>query len=472
MKLNHDFGWDDLQYQAVPLPEDILKLKWSGRFDDARKAIRIRLSQPGLPHAQQARLAVELKNLDHMEARYSLADADVLPMIQTKLPDFTQEDVEQLILEGRLEWIFRDGARWFMPNTVSNFFRNSPEYWPHMEGGDPRSSFSDEIFDGLQHGDSMHAHIHLRHDFSVKPEAFQQGKTLKLHLPLPLQRQQIHDLKVHAVSPAPVRMPEDGDIQPTVYFEGVYPQEQVFSVEYSFENITPYVDLSQVNPEDVAAALERDGLPEDAREHLGELAPHILFTPYLKALAEELRGEETNPLLIARRFYDYITTHLVYTYVRDYASLDSIAELMAINGKGDCGMQGILFITLCRICGIPARWQSGLYAGPNDIGEHDWAEFYVPSVGWVYCDPSLGRFAKIRNQEFRWNFYFGNIEPYRVPTNCGFQAEFNPPGQFLRRDTVDNQTGEAEYEDRPLYTGFSYDYFDQGIRLMPHIKGE
>ena len=216
--------------------------------------------------------------------------------------------------------------------------------------------------------------------------------------------------------------------------------------------------------------MEREGLPEDVQQYLGEFAPHIVFTPYLKALAEEIRGDETNPLVIARRIYDYITLCLRYTYVRNYSSLDSIAEVMAINGKGDCGMQGILFIALCRICGIPARWQSGLYSGPNDVGEHDWAEFYVPSVGWVYCDPSLGMFAKLRNQEFRWNFYFGNIEPYRVPTNCGYQTEFTPKMNHLRKDIVDSQNGEAEYEDTPLYKDIYYDYFDQGIKLMPHIK--
>ena len=36
--------FEDLQYQAVPLPEDILKEKWSGHFDRVRTMIGSRLA--------------------------------------------------------------------------------------------------------------------------------------------------------------------------------------------------------------------------------------------------------------------------------------------------------------------------------------------------------------------------------------------------------------------------------------------
>ena len=35
---------------------------------------------------------------------------------------------------------------------------------------------------------------------------------------------------------------------------------------------------------------------------------------------------------------------------------------------GDCGVFALLFITLCRIAGIPARWQSGLAVRPGRVG--------------------------------------------------------------------------------------------------------
>ena len=48
----------------------------------------------------------------------------------------------------------------------------------------------------------------------------------------------------------------------------------------------------------------------------------------------------------------------------------------------------------------------------------------------------------------RWNFYFGNLEPWRMPTcSRAFQQEFNLPRRFLRYDPYDNQSGERREPD-------------------------
>lgn len=45
----------------------------------------------------------------------------------------------------------------------------------------------------------------------------------------------------------------------------------------------------------------------------------------------------------------------------------------------------------------------------------------------------------------RWNFYFGNLDPFRVPLNSDFQHAFYPPRTHLRADPYDSQSGEVEY---------------------------
>lgn len=119
---------------------------------------------------------------------------------------------------------------------------------------------------------------------------------------------------------------------------------------------------------------------------LEEQAPHIVFTPYLKELRDELAADETNPIILARRFYDFVTTKVMYSFMREYFTIECIPEYCAINLKGDCGVQALLFITLCRMSGISARWQSGLYVTKYYTGCHDWAQFYVAPYGWVFAD--------------------------------------------------------------------------------------
>jgi transglutaminase-like putative cysteine protease len=140
----------------------------------------------------------------------------------------------------------------------------------------------------------------------------------------------------------------------------------------------------------------------------------------------------------------------MYSFVRPYFTIPAIPTYAVTGLKGDCGIHALTFITLCRALGIPARWQAGLYVNPRSIGNHDWAQFYVAPYGWLYADCSFGGAAWRAGAEERWDFYFGNLEPFRMPSNSDFQFEFNPAKKFLRCDPYDNQNGEVEYEHRGL----------------------
>lgn len=181
----------------------------------------------------------------------------------------------------------------------------------------------------------------------------------------------------------------------------------------------------------------------------GAGAPHSVHRVFAGTAAEILGGER-NPVRKARKIYDFITTRVLYSFVRSYLLMENISEYAAKNLKGDCGVQAILFITLCRMAGIPARWQSGLVVSGLHTGCHDWAQFYVAPYGWVFADPSFGGSAYRQGDLERWNYYFGNLDIYRMPANSAIQSEFEPPKKQLRADPVDSQTGEIEYEDRGL----------------------
>ena len=168
-------------------------------------------------------------------------------------------------------------------------------------------------------------------------------------------------------------------------------------------------------------------------------------------MAKEIVKDETNNLIKAKLIYEYITTHITYSFVRNYYTIPNIPEYAALGGKGDCGVQALLFITLCRCVGIPACWQAGLYVTPQDIGNHDWARFYIAPYGWLYADCSFGGSAYRNGDQERWQYYFGHLDPFRMPANSEYQYDLYPPKQFIRQDPYDNQTGEAEFEDRGLY---------------------
>jgi len=135
---------------------------------------------------------------------------------------------------------------------------------------------------------------------------------------------------------------------------------------------------------------------------------------------------------------------VTYAFMRDYFQFDDHGEFCAVNLKGDCGLQALLFIILCRISGVPARWQSGMSIDEDYVGSHDWAQFYLPGWGWLFADPSYGGGAYRAGSSERHQFYFGNLDPMRMAATRVYQAEFEPKKQQLRMDPFDSQSGEIE----------------------------
>ena len=298
----------------------------------------------------------------------------------------------------------------------------------------------------------------IRSTIQAKKEFEEVGRKVRVHLPIPKVYQQVKSVEILASSPEITYVaPEDAD-QRTVYFETELKEDQEFMVEYTYDYHIDYVEL---DPAKVSA--------EQPTFCLEEQAPHIRFTPYLQELAKELMGDETNPVVIARRFYDFVTTKVMYSYMREYFTIECIPEYCAVNLKGDCGVQALLFITLCRIAGIPAKWQAGLYVTDYYTGCHDWAQFYIAPYGWAYADCSFGGSAWREGEYDRWNYYFGNLDIFRMPSCSEVVKEFDPPKKWLRGDPVDNQRGEFEYEDHGLL--YSQLEVKQELISMEDIEG-
>jgi hypothetical protein len=206
-----------------------------------------------------------------------------------------------------------------------------------------------------------------------------------------------------------------------------------------------------------AEAVPFDGSDSSASQALGE-GPHIVFTDRIKKLADELVGTEVNPVIKAKRFFDWITENILYSYAREYSTLRNISDYCLTHRYGDCGQHALLYMTLCRYSGIPARWQSAWFTVPGKQDIHDWVEIYIQPYGWVPADPDMGIFAyryytrlSVEQRRQLRDFYFGGLDQYRMAANAGHCLELAPPKLWYRSDNVDFQRGEAEWEGGNIY---------------------
>jgi len=75
--------------------------------------------------------------------------------------------------------------------------------------------------------------------------------------------------------------------------------------------------------------------------------------------------------------------------------VQSPAETLEKN-SGSCRDFATLFMEVCRLLGLAARFVSGYMYSPEITGPmsmHGWAEIYLPGAGWVGFDPSWGILA-------------------------------------------------------------------------------
>lgn len=426
-----------LKSLVCPLPLDIARLRDAGQIEEALDMIEARLRQP-LPDLLRARLEAERRLLPQLKGAYTLTGEALTEELRSRVPDFDASELKTLAERGLLDFIYLDGVRLYHEDTAGSLVKSQPDL--HRRAGN------------VPGGEALEGVIRrmMRHDlkcaFRLRSETRITGldgvTPCRIHLPLAARSMQQEPASDIACSlPIDRVSPEDAP-QRTVYLEQSLTTGSEITLEYTYTQHPRYVD-----PMD---RFLKGPVYPDARpvcgEDLEEVPPHIVFTPYIRALARQIRGDETDSVIAARLFYDYITTHVTYAYMPPYRLLESGAEYCAVNLRGDCGIQALLFIALCRVSGIPARWQSGLYAAPGDTGSHDWAEFFSPRLGWLPVDCSFGGGGVRAGSALRQAFYFGNLDPWRMVANRAYYAPFTPAKRFCRTDPYDNQRGEIETE--------------------------
>lgn len=454
----------DLKALSVDLPEDIARLIAYGELKLAVDVIDRRLEKR-IPEIMKERLRIEKEILAQLPAEYPYSREEALQKLQGTFRDFREEEFQELLLDGAFEWIYLNGEMHLKDNFIANLVKTREELAERVldsvmiEGKWENFRMLDQAIEKMKSQDAVSCRFRIRNTITIHPDKERPGKWIQVQLPLPLEYSQVADVKLISSSPAGAKIAPAQCAQRTICFEGVYPAGQEFSVEYEFETRVRYWDWKQPTSTDWQHyGFDVPGMQMlPTGEDLSEQLPHIEFTPYLKAMVQEAIGVETEPLKKAKAIYDYITTRVMYSFVRGYFQIPRHVTYIASGMKGDCGLQALLFITMCRIAGIPARWQSGLYTNPLTIGNHDWALFYIEEYGWMYADCSFGGAAYRAGDLERWEFYFGNLEPYRLPAACVYQADFCFPKKYLRSDPYDNQNGEVEYEDQGLFSGDDFD---------------
>ena len=377
---------------------------------------------------------------------FCLTESQVKDYIRKYLPDVTDEQMRQWEASNALEYMMLDGEKRYFRNAGPNLFRvDSACYDVKIAKEGTAMSGSEkvnkenlpEIITAVQKDGKAIAvpkRMRVTYTLTVDTNAVPAGKLIRCWLPYPRKDQaRQRDVKfVSASEPEYVFSPQDCR-HSTLYMEkrAVKGEPTVFSE--TFEYVRPY---------DKTAPLYK--------EYTAEREKHIVFSPRLRELAARLTAGETNPYLKAKRIFCWINDNFPWASAREYSTIENIPEYVLDNRHGDCGQVSLLFITLCRISGIPAHFQSGFMMHPRAWNLHDWAEVYFDGGGGVPVDQSFGMPAFARNADEKF-FFLGGIDSWRMIVNTDYGMPLVPEKKYPRSETVDFQRGEVEWEGGNLY---------------------
>lgn len=304
-----------------------------------------------------------------------------------------------------------------------------------------RIAYADSVLawiDGTNPLGGAHS-VTYRFTIDVPPSPLYRGDTLRVWMPVPMATDRQSDIEILSATPAgSIVTPAGASVHNTIYFERAASTTDTLHFEYTASYT---VRGTYFDPADIKARMK----PYDKesglyREYTAMERPHIVD---LKPLALAIVGDADNPLDQSERVYDFIVNHYPWAGAREYSTIGCIPTYVVAEGHGDCGQVALLYISLMRSLGVPARWESGWMLHPGEKNLHDWAEVYFEGIGWVPVDPSFGRYDGAADSRTR-RFYSTGIDAHRLAANKGVGGTLYPPKRHLRSETVDSQLGEVE----------------------------
>ena len=445
------------------------KLELRGDFKGAALVLNHALLGSNLPTSQHNELAFELDRLQRIRKDYPFTKAELLAAVQKSLRDLKADEFEGWIREGRFDARKIDGELRFMVSSVSNLYFRYPELESRRMPPKNRSNYERGVLEAARSitkaaSESGKPYVlpkqfYVVMSVTVKSNIVPPGEVIRAWLPVPREYPFQSGFKLEEVSSRVSHLDGETSAVRSLYLEQAAATNELtdFRIVYDYTRHGVRFDLK---PERIRPCNTND----PALKPFLQEAPHVVFSPEMEALSKQIVGSATNDYVKARRFYDWIAGNIKYSYALEYSTIRNISEYCRSKGYGDCGQEALLFITLCRMNGIPARWQSGWATIPGGKTIHDWSEIYLEPYGWMPVDPYMGIWAKrysraLSESEKRevGDFYFGGLDQWRMIANSDHNQTLAPAKNSFRSDTVDFQRGELEWGTNNIYFD-QYDY--------------
>ena len=436
--------------------EEVRQLVQDGHWQQARMEIAAELAATNLPYAAREDWLFQSDRMHRMRLDFGQTRADTFADAHRLAPALTEAQFTAWENTGAVEYLDIDGTRRYWNAAGRNLFRINADARKLLSPagndelfGTPNYRIEDirtilTNYDRTGEITNTAQSWRVTYTLTVRPGAVPPGETIRAWLPFPHAVNRQSDIRLISTQPARHLQSGPDDHIATVYLEKpaatngptVFQEEFACTCRAFYEPIDP-ARVTPADPQDPALA-----------PYLAEQPTHMVFSDQIKELSRQIIGSETNPYRKARLLFQWVYTHVNWAAAREYSTMDCLPAYAISHGHGDCGMEAMTFMTLCRYNGIPAHWETGWVFRPV-IDMHDWCEIYLAPYGWVPVDVTYGLIDSPADRE-KW-FYLGGIDGYRLVVNNDHCQPLYPAKTHFRSEIVDFQRGEVEWRGGNLY---------------------
>lgn len=294
------------------------------------------------------------------------------------------------------------------------------------------------------------ASFDAKHEIVVKVPSGAKKVRVWLATPQDVPQQKVSSLKVECSFPHRVETAADGNKY--IYVEAENPTVAEFPVVATFR-IDRQEVLTNVDPKNTRPLTD---------EEKKKMAPYLEPTTYaiiddrIRQVSKEVVGDEKNPIVAARKIYDWELGYVDYWVIdpdNKKASKTGSTDHCYSTKTGNCTDFHALWTSVAQASGVPTRMVYGSFfkkeldGVDKDQSYHCWPEFYAPGIGWVPHDVAV---ADLFSQEISLNeknktlvqlttaagysgkdmnmvnFYFGNLDNRRVTWSIGRDLTLAP----------------------------------------------
>jgi len=431
-----------------------------GNFTNAKQLLAETIINNDISELDKYNLSMHSQILDRIIIDFKRDENYIREKLSKYYPNLPDDQLQEWEESSELEMLVINGEKKYFRNAVPNLFRVNKKAKKVKIKVDGEKEGNLDFFlkkylpavveEVKSSGNSIvrPQTMGITYTLTVNANAVPEGEIIRAWLPYPrddIERQ--GDVQFISASNNSYIISPDEISHKSIYMEKVAVKDEPtlfeFKVKYTGYNEWYDIDNLKIKPYNQESELYR--------KYTTERKAHVIFTPEIVTLSKKIIGNEKDPRNIVRLVYEWIGNNIPWASALEYSTISNIPSYSINNMKGDCGIKSLLFITLCRYKGIPAKWQSGWMLHPGSKNLHDWSEVYFEGIGWIPVDTSFNNTNIIKDNKNAKEFFLNGLDAYHMIVNQDFSGNFYPAKVYPRSETVDFQRGEVEWKGGNLY---------------------